>query len=145
MEWWLLASFGRWEVKLDRVGLVLGVVGNLCLAFLFFPVTRTSSVLPLFGLTSEGSIKYHIWLGHITMVLFTAHGIVYIVYWIIIGRYSEVIKLSSIFRVVITDNDVIYTHLYYVSWPKHLRYQKKKITLTCMPLLLLQLIHANIN
>lgn len=60
------------------------------------------------------------------MVLFTAHGIVYIVYWIIIGRYSEVIKLSSIFRVVITDNDVIYTHLYYVSWPKHLRYQKKK-------------------
>ncbi|KAG5538334.1 hypothetical protein RHGRI_019058 [Rhododendron griersonianum] len=58
-----------WEVKLDRVGLVLGVVGNLCLAFLFFPVTRSSSVLPLFGLTSEGSIKYHIWLGHITMMV----------------------------------------------------------------------------
>ncbi|KAH7864601.1 hypothetical protein Vadar_031591 [Vaccinium darrowii] len=84
-----------WEVKLDRVGLVLGIVGNLCLAFLFFPVTRSSSVMPLFGLTSEGSIKYHIWLGHITMVLFTAHGVVYIVYWIITKRYSEMLDWAS--------------------------------------------------
>ncbi|XP_024969137.1 ferric reduction oxidase 2-like [Cynara cardunculus var. scolymus] len=62
-----------WEVKLDSVGLMLGLAGNICLALLFFPVTRGSSVLRLIGLTSECSIKYHIWLGHTTMVFFTAH------------------------------------------------------------------------
>ncbi|XP_059636097.1 uncharacterized protein LOC132278318 [Cornus florida] len=81
-----------WEAKLERVALNLGIVGNVCLAFLFFPVTRGSSVLPLFGLTSEGSIKYHIWLGHIAMALFTAHGVLYIVYWSVTHRLSEVLK-----------------------------------------------------
>ncbi|KAL8111530.1 hypothetical protein AgCh_019298 [Apium graveolens] len=79
----------RWEAKLSIVGLTLGIVGNICLTFLFFPVTRTSSVLPLLGLTSEASIKYHIWLGHITMLLFTAHGSCYIVYWALTNRLSS--------------------------------------------------------
>lgn len=60
---------------------MLGLLGNICLAFLFFPVTRGSSVLRLIGLTSESSIKYHIWLGHTTMVLFTAHGLGYTIFW----------------------------------------------------------------
>lgn len=71
-------------------GLMLGLVGNIALSFLFFPVTRASSVLPLFGLTSEASIKYHIWLGHIVMVLFTTHGLVYILYWAVTHKISEV-------------------------------------------------------
>ena len=69
------------QEKLYSVGTWLGHVGNICLAFLFFPVARGSSVLPIFGLTSEGCIKYHIWLGHMLMALFTAHGICYIIYW----------------------------------------------------------------
>ncbi|KAL0309256.1 UNVERIFIED_CONTAM: Ferric reduction oxidase 2 [Sesamum radiatum] len=63
--------------------------GNLCLAFLFYPVTRGSSILPVLGLTSEGSIKYHIWLGNIAMVLFTLHGFLYFVYWGFTNRLSE--------------------------------------------------------
>ncbi|KAL7139600.1 hypothetical protein ABFS83_09G063500 [Erythranthe nasuta] len=70
-----------WEVKLDRTSDWLALVGNIAFAFMFFPVTRGSSVLPLFGLTSERSVKYHIWLGHIVMTLFTAHSIGYIIYW----------------------------------------------------------------
>ncbi|KAL7203348.1 hypothetical protein ACSBR2_016607 [Camellia fascicularis] len=85
-----------WEVKLDRVGLTLGLVGNICLAFLFFPVTRGSSLLPLFGLSLEASIKYHIWLGHITMVLFTSHGVFYIIYCVVTNRFSEMLKWSTI-------------------------------------------------
>ncbi|XP_030515421.1 ferric reduction oxidase 2 [Rhodamnia argentea] len=81
-----------WEAKLETSGLRLGLVGNIALAFLFFPVTRASSVLPLFGLTSEASIKYHIWLGHIVMVLFTAHGLVYILYWALTHNMSEMVK-----------------------------------------------------
>ncbi|MCE5167225.1 hypothetical protein HAX54_043284, partial [Datura stramonium] len=44
-----------WEAKLEDSGLRLGLVGNICLTFLFVPVTRGSSVLQVFGLTSEAS------------------------------------------------------------------------------------------
>ncbi|XP_073127776.1 ferric reduction oxidase 2-like isoform X1 [Henckelia pumila] len=81
-----------WEAKLDSAALRLGLVGNIALAFLFFPVTRGSSVLSLFGLTSEASVKYHIWLGHITMTLFTAHGLCYVIYWAATHELSEMLK-----------------------------------------------------
>jgi hypothetical protein len=80
----------RWEAKLRSVSLRLGYTGNLCLAFLFFPVTRGSSILPLVGLTSESSIKYHIWLGHLSMLLFSAHAIGFIIYWAITNQLIEV-------------------------------------------------------
>ncbi|KAL0339437.1 UNVERIFIED_CONTAM: Ferric reduction oxidase 2 [Sesamum angustifolium] len=82
----------EWESKVERVGLVAGVGGNLCLAFLFYPVTRGSSILPMLGLTSEDSIKYHIWLGNIAMTLFTVHGFLYFVYWGFANRLSEMLK-----------------------------------------------------
>ncbi|KAJ7950316.1 Ferric reduction oxidase [Quillaja saponaria] len=84
-----------WEEKLGSTAVELGLVGNIWLAFLFFPVARGSSVLPLLGLTSEGSIKYHIWLGHITMTLFTAHGVCYIIYWAVTNQISEVLKWDN--------------------------------------------------
>ena len=86
----LYGGIGRWAEKLDSVALMLGVTGNICLAFLFFPVARNSAVLPLLGLTSESSIKYHIWLGNIAMILFTAHGLPYIIYWAVTDHPSEV-------------------------------------------------------
>ncbi|KAL8192349.1 hypothetical protein R6Q57_027534 [Mikania cordata] len=84
-----------WESKLDSVALRFGLIGNLCLAFLFLPVTRGSSILSLFGLTSEASIKYHIWLGHIVMTLFTSHGVCYIIYWIATKQTSEMVKWAK--------------------------------------------------
>ncbi|XP_050203919.1 ferric reduction oxidase 2-like [Mercurialis annua] len=81
-----------WEAKLESTSFLLSLAGNLCLTFLFFPVVRGSSVLPLFGLTAEGSIKYHIWIGHLMMVFFTAHGVGYIIYWAITNQISEVLK-----------------------------------------------------
>ncbi|PIA47982.1 hypothetical protein AQUCO_01400521v1 [Aquilegia coerulea] len=85
-----------WEAQLSLAAFRLGSLGNICLALLFFPVARGSSVLPLVGLTSEASIKYHIWLGHITMVLFTAHGLLYIIYWIAMNQLSETLKWDKI-------------------------------------------------
>ncbi|XP_073028636.1 ferric reduction oxidase 2-like [Primulina eburnea] len=84
-----------WEAKLDSVGLRLGLTGNIALSFLFFPVTRGSSVLPLFGLTSEASVKHHIWLGHIVMTLFTAHGLCYIIFWASTHELSEMLKWEN--------------------------------------------------
>ncbi|XP_027108407.1 ferric reduction oxidase 2-like [Coffea arabica] len=84
-----------WQAKLGSASLRLGLLGNLCLTFLFFPVTRGSSVLQLFGLTSEASIKYHIWLGHIVMTLFTAHGVCYIIFWAATHQISEMTKWAK--------------------------------------------------
>ncbi|GAA0154608.1 hypothetical protein Leryth_004124 [Lithospermum erythrorhizon] len=84
-----------WESKLDSAALRLGLVGNIVLSFLFFPVSRGSSLLPLFGLTSEGSIKYHIWLGHMVMALFTAHGVCYIIYWAATHQLDEMLKWAK--------------------------------------------------
>lgn len=114
----LVRAFGRWQSKLDSAALTLGLVGNICLAFLFFPVSRGSSLLPLFGLTTENSIKYHIWLGNITMTLFTAHGICFIIYWAVTNELSQVIKnlfmkhscISSFFSFFLITKDI---HFFY--------------------------------
>ncbi|KAK8916359.1 Ferric reduction oxidase 2 [Platanthera zijinensis] len=88
------ADYGEklWEAKLYDAGVYLGLAGNICIAFLFFPVTRMSSLLPLIGLTSESSIKYHIWLGHLALTLFSAHGLCFIVSWASSDQISEMLK-----------------------------------------------------
>ncbi|KAK7279915.1 hypothetical protein RJT34_24976 [Clitoria ternatea] len=85
-----------WQAKLEDSALALGLVGNICLALLFFPVSRGSSVLRFIGLTSEGSIKYHIWLGHIAMTLFTSHGLLYTVFWDKTHQISEILKWNKV-------------------------------------------------
>nr|GMC90780.1 ferric reduction oxidase 2 [Ipomoea batatas] len=89
------STYKGWQAKLEAVGLRLGLVGNICLSLLFFPVTRGSSVLPLFGLTSEASVKYHLWLGHITMALFTAHGLCYIIFWTATHHISQMLEWAN--------------------------------------------------
>ncbi|XP_062149736.1 ferric reduction oxidase 4-like isoform X3 [Alnus glutinosa] len=84
-----------WEAKFRSVSLRLGYVGNICWAFLFFPVARGSSILPLVGLTSESSIKYHIWLGHLSMILFAAHAIGFIIYWAITHQVIQMLEWSQ--------------------------------------------------
>ncbi|CAA0831009.1 Protein of unknown function (DUF819 [Striga hermonthica] len=73
-------GFGMWEAKFRSVSLRLSYIGNTCWAFLFFPITRGSSILPLVGLKPESSIKYHIWLGHVSLVLFALHSVGFVVY-----------------------------------------------------------------
>ncbi|KAF3639076.1 Ferric reduction oxidase 2, partial [Capsicum annuum] len=85
-----------WQAKLERLALILGLVGNICLAFLFFPVTRGSSILRLFGLTSESSVKYHIWLGHAVMALFTAHGLCFIFFWANTHQLSKMLQWHKV-------------------------------------------------
>nr|GMC63258.1 ferric reduction oxidase 2-like [Ipomoea batatas] len=85
-----------WEAKLEGTGLRFGLVGNIFLTFLFYPVCRGSSILRLVGLTSEGSIKYHIWLGHTAMLLFTAHGLCYVILWVSTHQIAEMVNWSKV-------------------------------------------------
>ncbi|KAJ6879460.1 hypothetical protein NC652_032906 [Populus alba x Populus x berolinensis] len=82
----------EWQAKLASASLSLGLLGNICLTLLFLPVARGSSLLPLFGLPSEASIKYHIWLGHTVLVFLTAHGLGYITLWSVSNQISAMLE-----------------------------------------------------
>ncbi|KAJ7974153.1 Ferric reduction oxidase [Quillaja saponaria] len=84
-----------WQAKFLSVSLRLGYIGNVFWAFLFFPVTRGSSILPLVGPTSESSIKYQIWLGHLSMILFAAHSFGFIIYWAMTDQMVEMLDWSK--------------------------------------------------
>ncbi|KAK4363040.1 hypothetical protein RND71_018281 [Anisodus tanguticus] len=84
-----------WMAKFRSVFLRLGYIGNICYAFLFFPVTRLSSILPLVGLTSESSIKYHIWLGHVSMALAILHSVGFVIYYAVSNQMIEMLEWSS--------------------------------------------------
>ncbi|GAU44617.1 hypothetical protein TSUD_378950 [Trifolium subterraneum] len=71
---------------LDIMGLRLGAIGLMCLAFLFIPISRGSVLLRFIDIPFEHATKYHVWLGHLTMVLFTLHGLFYSIEWIMEGR-----------------------------------------------------------
>ncbi|CAH8336710.1 unnamed protein product [Eruca vesicaria subsp. sativa] len=81
-----------WEARLNSIAVRLGLAGNICLAFLFYPVARGSPLLAAVGLTSESSIKYHIWLGHLAMTLFTCHGLCYVIYWISTNQVYQMVE-----------------------------------------------------
>ncbi|XP_022765290.1 ferric reduction oxidase 7, chloroplastic-like [Durio zibethinus] len=70
---------------LELTGLRFGMIGLLCLAFLFLPVARGSLLLRLIDIPFEHATRYHVWLGHLTMMLFTLHGLFYVIAWAIRG------------------------------------------------------------
>ncbi|KAJ0245336.1 Ferric reduction oxidase 2 [Hirschfeldia incana] len=84
-----------WQAKLESAAFRIGLLGNICLAFLFLPVARGSSLLPAVGLTSESSIKYHIWLGHMVIAIFAAHGLCYIIYWVSVNEISQMLMWDT--------------------------------------------------
>ncbi|CAL9126214.1 unnamed protein product, partial [Musa textilis] len=71
---------------LELTGLRLGLIGLFCLAFLFLPVARGSILLRLIDIPFEHATRYHVWLGHLTMALFTLHGLFYVISWALQGR-----------------------------------------------------------
>lgn len=74
---------------LEIVGLRLGSIGLYCLGFLFLPVSRGSVLLRFIDIPFEHATRYHVWLGHLTMVLFTLHGLFYVIAWAMDGRLVQ--------------------------------------------------------
>ncbi|XP_031263189.1 ferric reduction oxidase 7, chloroplastic-like [Pistacia vera] len=82
---------------LELSGLRFGMIGLLCLAFLFLPVARGSVLLRLVDIPFEHATKYHVWLGHLTMLLFTLHGLFYVIAWAIQGRLlKELLEWANV-------------------------------------------------
>ncbi|XP_045804561.1 ferric reduction oxidase 7, chloroplastic-like isoform X3 [Trifolium pratense] len=74
---------------LDFMGLRLGMMGKMCLAFLFIPISRGSVLLRFIDIPFEHATKYHVWLGHLTIVLFTLHGLFFAIEWLMEGRLIQ--------------------------------------------------------
>ncbi|WCJ41920.1 ferric reduction oxidase 7 [Euphorbia peplus] len=70
---------------IEFTGLRLGAIGLFCMVFLFLPVARGSVLLRLIDIPFEHATRYHVWLGHLTMVLFTLHGLFYAIGWTMRG------------------------------------------------------------
>ncbi|KAJ4761795.1 ferric reduction oxidase 7 [Rhynchospora pubera] len=68
-------------LMLELTGLRLGLIGLFCMVFLFLPVARGSILLRLIDIPFEHATRYHVWLGHLTMFLFTLHGLFYMISW----------------------------------------------------------------
>ncbi|KAM0838275.1 hypothetical protein ACQ4PT_061083 [Festuca glaucescens] len=77
------------ELILATVGARFGSVGLFCMTFLFLPVSRGSVLLRLIDIPFEHATRYHVWLGHLTMALFTLHGLCYVITWFLEGRLIE--------------------------------------------------------
>lgn len=71
---------------LELSGLRLGSIGLYCTALLFLPVARGSVLLRVVDIPFEQAARYHVWLGHLTMLLFTLHGLCYVIAWAMQGR-----------------------------------------------------------
>ncbi|XP_057502904.1 ferric reduction oxidase 6-like [Actinidia eriantha] len=82
---------------LELTGLRFGLIGLFCLAFLFLPVARGSVLLRLIDIPFEHATRYHVWLGHLTMLIFTLHGLFYLVAWSMQGRLlREILEWKNI-------------------------------------------------
>ncbi|KAA8545351.1 hypothetical protein F0562_020135 [Nyssa sinensis] len=82
---------------LELSGLRFGSIGLYCLAFLFLPIARGSVLLRLIDIPFEHATRYHVWLGHLTMMLFTIHGLLYVVAWAMQGRLlHEILEWKNI-------------------------------------------------
>ncbi|KAL8116924.1 hypothetical protein AgCh_023198 [Apium graveolens] len=78
-----------WEKSvwmLEKTGLHFGLIGLFCLAFLFLPVSRGSVLLRLVDIPFEHAARYHVWLGHLTMLIFSLHGLFYLTAWTMKGE-----------------------------------------------------------
>ncbi|XP_042487431.1 ferric reduction oxidase 7, chloroplastic-like [Macadamia integrifolia] len=73
-------------LMLEMSGLRFGTIGLFCLAFLFLPIARGSIILRFIDIPFEHATKYHVWLGHLTMMIFTLHGACYVIAWAMQGR-----------------------------------------------------------
>ncbi|KAH9556525.1 hypothetical protein CY35_07G033500 [Sphagnum magellanicum] len=75
-----------WGCKVKSVGVRLGFIGIICLNLLFLPVSRGSVLFRSIDIPFEHATKYHVWLGHFVMILFTLHGLFLIIPWYFEGH-----------------------------------------------------------
>ncbi|GLC60051.1 hypothetical protein PLESTB_001568000 [Pleodorina starrii] len=65
-----------------------GFVGNLDLLLLFFPLPRCNFLHWLLNSDFPAMVKYHRWLGHGTLLMYSLHAVIYMAIWKADGTFS---------------------------------------------------------
>ncbi|KAK9823744.1 hypothetical protein WJX72_005103 [[Myrmecia] bisecta] len=73
--------YSRNIVLLDRAAISIGQTIQPCLLLLFLPLPQNSFLNCFTGIPFVSMIRYHRWLGHVTLWVTTLHGSCYYVYW----------------------------------------------------------------
>ncbi len=68
----------RWILKLAQAAIMLGRTLAFSIALLFIPVSRSSPIMRMLDVPFEHAVKYHKWLGHITLTIVFAHSAIFI-------------------------------------------------------------------
>ncbi|CAL2249786.1 unnamed protein product [Prunus armeniaca] len=63
-----------WQLRYLKVETRFGLLAEVCLAFLLFPILRGLALFRLLGIQFEAFVRYHIWLGTATIFFATFHG-----------------------------------------------------------------------
>ncbi|XP_024367800.1 ferric reduction oxidase 6 [Physcomitrium patens] len=70
----------KWALKWDKLSDTLGKALPFTIGCLFMPVARGSPILRLIDVPFEQAVKYHRWMGYLTVLLVVVHGATYGVY-----------------------------------------------------------------
>ncbi|CAM6010432.1 unnamed protein product [Sphagnum balticum] len=68
----------KWILKLAQAAIMLGRTLAFSIALLFIPVSRSSPIMRMLDVPFEYAVKYHKWLGHITLTIVFAHSVIFI-------------------------------------------------------------------
>lgn len=84
-----------WKELLDITSALLGKVSMIPIALLGVPLSRSSGLWRMAGLSYEECVGFHRWLGVLAIVLVTLHSIGFIVLWLWEGWARLVHELFS--------------------------------------------------
>lgn len=79
-DWIATLNLRRWALKWDKLSDALGKALPFTIGCLFMPVARGSPILRLIDVPFEQAVKYHRWMGYLTVLLVVVHGATYGVY-----------------------------------------------------------------
>jgi hypothetical protein len=74
----LCSNLYRWILKLSQAAKMLGRTLAFSIALLFIPVSRSSPIMRMLDVPFEHAVKYHKWLGHITLTIVFTHSVIFI-------------------------------------------------------------------
>lgn len=93
----MLKLYLRWQLKYLKVATRFGLLAEVCLAFLLFPILRGLALFRLLGIQFEASVRYHIWLGTAMIFFATFHGASTLFVWGVSHYIQEEVNPSPFF------------------------------------------------
>ncbi|XP_042420246.1 ferric reduction oxidase 8, mitochondrial-like [Zingiber officinale] len=141
-------KLNKWQLKMMYVGVRIGSLSEACLVLLFLPILRGMAVFRVFGVQFEASVRYHVWIGNLIILLSLLHGIIVMFIWgVKKSLLKEIVKWQSVGRVNIAGAMALTTGLiiWITSLPQIRRKQFQLFYLThhlYIVFILFFLIHA---